>query len=246
MASIELKKVSIYYRNKKDIITAVDEISLSFHDKKINVLLGFSGCGKTSILNAISGYILFDGEIFLNGTNILDFAVQKRNISYVSQEIVLYPHLTVYDNIAYPLKLLKLPREEIDIRVRELANELDIGFLLSRKPKYLSIGQQQRVAIARAFAKKPDIILMDEPLSNLDKETSDEIRNYIRTLIRQYNSTCIYVSHNILDALNLADTIFVMNEGKLVGEFTPEEFLQSNDEVVMKLKSDLPHEKESK
>lgn len=246
MALIELKKVSIYYRNKKDIITAVDEISLSFHDKKINVLLGFSGCGKTSILNAISGYILFDGEIFLNGTNILDIAVQKRNISYVSQEIVLYPHLTVYDNIAYPLKLLKLPREEIDIRVRELANELDIGFLLSRKPKYLSIGQQQRVAIARAFAKKPDIILMDEPLSNLDKETSDEIRNYIRTLIRQYNSTCIYVSHNILDALNLADTIFVMNEGKLVGEFTPEEFLQSNDEVVNKLKVDLPHEKESK
>ena len=100
MASIELKKVSIYYRNKKDIITAVDEISLSFYDKKINVLLGFSGCGKTSILNAISGYILFDGEIFLNGTNILDIAVQKRNISYVSQEIVLYPHLTVYDNIA--------------------------------------------------------------------------------------------------------------------------------------------------
>ena len=246
MASIELKKVSIYYRNKKDIITAVDEISLSFHDKKINVLLGFSGCGKTSILNAISGYILFDGEIFLNGTNILDIAVQKRNISYISQEIVLYPHLTVYDNIAYPLKLLKLPREEIDIRVRELANELDISFLLSRKPKYLSIGQQQRVAIARAFAKKPDIILMDEPLSNLDKETSDEIRNYIRSLIRQYNSTCIYVSHNILDALNLADTIFVMNEGKLVGEFTPEEFLQSNDEVVNKLKVDLPHEKESK
>lgn len=246
MASIELKKVSIYYRNKKDIITAVDEISLSFHDKKINVLLGFSGCGKTSILNAISGYILFDGEIFLNGTNILDIAVQKRNISYVSQEIVLYPHLTVYDNIAYPLKFLKLPREEIDIRVRELANELDINFLLSRKPKYLSIGQQQRVAIARAFAKKPDIILMDEPLSNLDKETSDEIRNYIRTLIRQYNSTCIYVSHNILDALNLADTIFVMNEGKLIGEFTPEEFLQSNDEVVNKLKVDLPHEKESK
>ena len=246
MASIELKKVSIYYRNKKDIITAVDEISLTFYDKKINVLLGFSGCGKTSILNAISGYILFDGEIFLNGTNILDIAVQKRNISYVSQEIVLYPHLTVYDNIAYPLKLLKLSREEIDIRVRELANELDIGFLLSRKPKYLSIGQQQRVAIARAFAKKPDIILMDEPLSNLDKETSDEIRNYIRTLIRQYNSTCIYVSHNILDALNLADTIFVMNEGKLVGEFTPEEFLQSKNEVVMKLKSDLPHEKESK
>ena len=246
MASIDFKNVSIYYKNKKDIITAVDDVSFSFHDQKINVLVGFSGCGKTSLLNAISGYILFDGDIYLNGQNILDIAVQKRNISYVSQEIVLYPHLTVYDNIAYPLKLLKLTREEIDIRVRELANELDVSFLLSRKPKYLSIGQQQRVAIARAFAKKPDIILMDEPLSNLDKETSDEIRSYIRTLIRQYNSTCIYVSHNIFDAVNLADSIFVMNEGKLVGEFTPEEFLQSNNEVVNKLKADLPHEKESK
>ena len=246
MASIDFKNVSIYYKNKKDIITAVDDVSFSFHDQKINVLVGFSGCGKTSLLNAISGYILFDGDIYLNGQNILDIAVQKRNISYVSQEIVLYPHLTVYDNIAYPLKLLKLPIEEIDIRVRELANELDVSFLLSRKPKYLSIGQQQRVAIARAFAKKPDIILMDEPLSNLDKETSDEIRSYIRTLIRQYNSTCIYVSHNIFDAVNLADSIFVMNEGKLVGEFTPEEFLQSNNEVVNKLKADLPHEKESK
>lgn len=245
MASIEFKNVSVYYRNKKDIITAVDDVSFSFHNQKINVLIGFSGCGKTSILNTISGYILFDGEIYLNGEDIRNVAIQKRNVSYVDQEIVLYPHLTVYDNIAYPLKLLKLPREQIDIRVRELANELDIGFLLSRKPKYLSIGQQQRVAIARAFVKRPDIILMDEPLSNLDKETSDEIRNLIRQLIREYNATCIYVSHNILDALNLADSIFVMNEGKIIGEYSPEEFLKCNNEVVMKLKADLPHEKES-
>ena len=246
MASLDFKNVSVYYRNGKDIITAVDDVSFSFYDKQINVLIGFSGCGKTSILNTISGYILFDGEIYLNDRSIIDIPIQKRNVSYVDQEIVLYPHLTVYDNIAYPLKLLKLPREEIDIRVRELANELDIGFLLSRKPKYLSIGQQQRVAIARAFAKKPDIILMDEPLSNLDKETSDEIRGFIRQLIRENNSTCIYVSHNIFDALNFADCIFVMNEGKIIGEFSPNEFLQSKDEIVMKLKADLPHEEESK
>ena len=238
MATLEFKNVSVYYRNKKDIITAVDDVSFSFHDKKINVLIGFSGCGKTSILNSISGYILFDGEIYLNGEDIRNIAIQKRNVSYVDQEIVLYPHLTVYDNIAYPLKLLRLPREEIDIRVRELANELDIAFLLTRKPKYLSIGQQQRVAIARAFAKRPDIILMDEPLSNLDKETSDEIRNYIRQLIKENNSTCIYVSHNIFDAVNLADYIYVMNEGKIIGEYTPEAFLKCQDEVVMSLKAD--------
>ena len=109
MATLEFKNVSVYYRNKKDIITAVDDVSFSFHDKKINVLIGFSGCGKTSILNSISGYILFDGEIYLNGEEIKNIAIQKRNVSYVDQEIVLYPHLTVYDNIAYPLKLLKLP-----------------------------------------------------------------------------------------------------------------------------------------
>ena len=245
MAKIEFKNVSVYYRNKKDIITAVDDASFSFHDQKINVLIGFSGCGKTSLLNSISGYILFDGDIYLDGEDIKNIAIQKRNVSYVDQEIVLYPHLTVYDNIAYPLKLLRFPREEIDIRVRELANELDIAFLLTRKPKYLSIGQQQRVAIARAFAKRPDIILMDEPLSNLDKETSDEIRNYIRQLIKENNSTCIYVSHNIFDAVNLADYIYVMNEGKIVGEYTPEEFLKSHEEVVMSLKADLPHEEES-
>lgn len=246
MATIKLKDVSIYYKNGKEIITAVDEVSLTFHDQKVNVLIGYSGCGKSSILNAISGYILFDGEMYLNDTNILDIAVQKRNISYVSQDIVLYPHLTVYDNIAYPLKLLKLPRDQIDIRVRELANELEIGFLLTRKPKYLSIGQQQRVAIARAFAKKPDIILMDEPLSNLDKETSDEIKKYIKQLLNETKATCIYVSHNITDALYLADAIFVMNEGKIIGEYTPKEFLKCNDEVVSKLKVDLPHETESK
>lgn len=246
MSSIRLKDVSIYYRSRGQIVIAVDEVSFTFHSQKTNVLIGYSGCGKSSILNAISGYILFDGEIYLDDKNILDIAVQKRNISYVSQEIVLYPHLTVYDNIAYPLKLLKLPREEIDIRVRELANELEIDYLLSRKPKYLSIGQQQRVAIARAFAKKPDIILMDEPLSNLDRETSDDIKRYIKKLLEETKATCIYVSHNITDALYLADYIFVLNEGKLVGEYTPKEFLKCDNEVVSKLKVDLPHETDSK
>ena len=246
MSSINLKNVSIYYKNKKEIVTALDDVTFSFYDGKINVLVGFSGSGKTSILNAISGSIMFDGEIFLNNTDIREIAVQKRNISYVNQQIILYPHLTVYDNIAYPLKLLRFPRDEIDNRVRELAQHLNIGFLLSRKPKYLSIGQQQRVAIARAFAKKPEIVLMDEPLSNLDKQTADEIKHYIKELLQESKATCIYVSHNIIDAVSLADKIFVLDEGKFVGEFTPIQFLKSNNETVCKLRMDLANETESK
>ena len=246
MSDITFKNFSIFYKQKKEIITAVDDVSFSFHHQKINVLIGFSGCGKTSILNAISGKIIFDGELLLNDKNITEIAVQKRNLAYVNQDFVLYPHMTVYDNIAYPLKILKLPREEIDIRVREICELIDISFLMTRKPKYLSIGQQQRVAIARAFVKRPDIILMDEPLSNLDKEVSEEIRELIRELVNEYKITCIYVSHNITDAVSLADFIYVMDKGKIIGEFTPDEFLNSHHPVIESLKLDLPHEKESK
>ena len=123
---------------------------------------------------------------------------------------------------------------------------MDIEFLLSRKPKFLSIGQQQRVAIARAFAKRPQIVLMDEPLSNLDKQTSEEIRRYIKDLLKESKATCIYVSHNMVDALFLADKIFVLDEGKLVGEYDPREFLSSKNEVILKLTMDLPNETESK
>lgn len=245
MSTITFKNVSIFYQQKKEIITAVDDVSFSFHDQKINVLIGYSGCGKTSILNAISGKIIFDGEIFINDKKIEEIAVQKRNLAYVSQDFVLYPHMTVYDNIAYPLKIMKLSREEIDIRVREICELIDISFLMTRKPKYLSIGQQQRVAIARAFVKRPDIILMDEPLSNLDKEVSEEIRLLIKELVTEYKATCVYVSHNITDAVALADSIFVMDKGKIIGEFTPDEFLDSHHPVVESLKVDLPHEKES-
>lgn len=246
MSDITFKNVSIYYKPKREIITAVDDVSFSFHHEKCSVLIGYSGCGKTSLLNALTGKIIHDGEIFINDENIQEIAVQKRNLAYVSQDFVLYPHFTVYDNIAYPLKLLKLERAEIDIRVREIAASLDISYLLTRKPKYLSIGQQQRVAIARAFVKRPDIILMDEPLSNVDKETSNEIRLLIKKLLQEYKTTCIYVSHNITDALSLADYIYVMNEGKIIGEFTPDEFLVSDNPIVNSLRVDLPHGEESK
>lgn len=239
MSSIRFKNVSVYYQNRNVLVTAVKDVSFSFLDKSINVLVGYSGCGKSSILNCLSGKIFYDGEIYIAEQDIENIPVQKRGLSYVNQELVLYPHLTVYDNIAYPLKIMKFKREEIDIRVREITTYLGIDFLLTRKPKYLSVGQQQRVAIARALVKRPDILLMDEPLSNLDKITSEEIRELIKDIVREYKITCIYVSHNIADAVALADKIFVMDEGKIIGEYTPEQFLKSENQVVVNLKKSL-------
>ncbi|MBO6280310.1 MAG: ABC transporter ATP-binding protein [Bacilli bacterium] len=243
MSDIKLKNLKILYRQKGTIITAIDDVSFTFHNEKNNVLIGYSGCGKTSLLNAVAGKILFNGEIYIGDKNIEDISIEDRRLAYVSQDFVLYPHMTIYDNIAFPLKLQKLPREEIDIRVRSVADRLDISFLLTRRPKYLSIGQQQRAAIARALVKKPDILLMDEPLSNVDKETGEEIKKLIKEIMKENKITLIYVSHDITSALSLADYIFVLNEGKLIGEYTPGQFLRENNEIVMSLKQDLPHEK---
>lgn len=243
MSDIKLKDVKILYRQKGTIITAVDGVSFNFHSRKNNVLIGYSGCGKTSLLNAIAGKILFNGDIYIGDKNINDISIEDRKLAYVSQDFVLYPHMTIYDNIAFPLKLQKLSREDMDIRIRKVAQRLDISFLLTRRPKYLSIGQQQRVAIARALVKNPDILLMDEPLSNVDKETVEEIKKLIKLIVKENRITLVYVSHDITSALSIADFIFVMNEGKLIGEYTPEEFLKADNEIINSLKQELPHEK---
>ena len=241
MSEVTFKNVSVYYQErKKNLITAVNNASFSFMDKAFNVLVGYSGSGKTSLLNCLSGKLVYDGDIFIGSKNIKDIEVHKRNLSYVNQEIVLYPTMTVYDNIAYPLKMLKYEREECDIRVREAAEYLGIDFLLTRKPKYLSLGQQQRVAIARAIVKRPDILLMDEPLSSLDKETSAEIRELLKDTVKDYGITCIYVTHNISDCLDLADRIYVMNEGRIEGIFDKNQFMNTFNPVVTSLRESLP------
>ncbi len=205
-------------------VTALDNLNLEVGKGEFVALLGPSGCGKSTTLYLIagiykptSGYIYFDDQI------VNDLEPKDRNVGMVFQNYALYPHMTVYDNIAFSLKIKKYPKQEIDRRVREVAKMLHIENLLDRKPAQLSGGQQQRVALARAIVKEPNIFLMDEPLSNLDAKLRIEMRTELKRLQSELKVTTIYVTHDQIEAMTMADRIAVMNEGKLQQYGKPEE-----------------------
>lgn len=205
-------------------VTAVNNLNLTINKGEFVALLGPSGCGKSTTLYLIAGlYKPTSGEIYFDDRVVNDLEPKDRNIGMVFQSYALYPHMTVYDNIAFSLKIKKVPRDEIDRRVKEVAKMLHIENLLDRKPAQLSGGQQQRVALARAIAKRPDIFLMDEPLSNLDAKLRIEMRTELKRLQKELKITTIYVTHDQIEAMTMADRIAVMNEGKLQQYGKPEE-----------------------
>lgn len=236
MDGIEFEHVFVNYaNNSKDFTTVVDDVTANFENGKINVLIGYSGCGKTTLFNCLIGSIVYEGTIKINGVDIEKLSVKERKLSYVSQCFALYPSMTVYDNIAFALKNKKMDRDDCDKKVLEIAKQLDIYYLLTRKPKQISIGQAQRVAIARALVKESDIMLFDEPLSNLDKDTSDVIRRLIKNVATEKKITMIYATHNLDDVMLLADNVFVMNEGKIIGKYSVQGLLNSKDPAVIAL-----------
>lgn len=234
MSNIKLENVTIKFQNKKDtaIITAVDHLSCLFSHGEVSVILGASGCGKTTILNAILGNVLINGSIYINDQDIKNMSIKEKNVSYVSQEFALYPHMTVFENIAFPLQLLKVDREEKKTRVEAVAKDLGILDLLSRLPRELSIGQRQRVALARALIKKSDIYLFDEPFSNVDKKISEEIKVLLKAFLKKNDSTAIFVSHETSDAFLLADQVFVLEDGKLLFNGTPKDILDNKNPAI--------------
>ena len=205
-------------------VTAVNNLNLQINKGEFVALLGPSGCGKSTTLYLIAGlYKPTSGEIYFDDRLVNDLDPKDRNIGMVFQSYALYPHMTVYDNIAFSLRIKKVPRDEIDRRVKEVAKMLHIENLLERKPAQLSGGQQQRVALARAIAKRPDIFLMDEPLSNLDAKLRIEMRTELKRLQKELKITTIYVTHDQIEAMTMADRIAVMNEGRLQQYGKPEE-----------------------
>ena len=216
------KKVNLQITDKG--VVAVQEFNLEIADKEFIVLVGPSGCGKSTTLRMIAGLEeISEGELYIGDRLVNDVAPKDRDIAMVFQNYALYPHMTVYDNIAFALKLRKTPKDEIDRKVKEAAEILDITQYLGRKPKALSGGQRQRVAIGRAIVRNPQVMLMDEPLSNLDAKLRNQMRAEIIKLRERINTTFIYVTHDQTEAMTLGDRIVIMKDGFIQQIGTPQE-----------------------
>ncbi len=212
MADIKIEHVTKRFGD----FVAVNDVSLSIEDREFVVLLGPSGCGKTTLLRAVAGLGMADeGRISIGGRDVTYLPPRERNISMVFQSYAIFPHMMVYDNIAFGLKMHRLDKTEIDRRVREAAELLHIEGMLDRFPGAMSGGQRQRVAVARAIATKSEVLLMDEPLSNLDALLRLEMRAELKRLLQEIEATTIYVTHDQIEALSMGDRIAVMRQGTI-------------------------------
>ncbi len=221
MATVTLKKLKKVYEGGFEAVHAFD---LDIADKEFIVLVGPSGCGKSTTLRMIAGLEeISDGELYIGDKVVNDVEPKDRDIAMVFQSYALYPHMTVYENMAFALKLRKLPKKEIDAKVKEAARILEITELLDRKPKALSGGQRQRVAIGRAIVREPQVFLMDEPLSNLDAKLRNAMRAEIIKLRQRIDTTFIYVTHDQTEAMTLGDRIVIMKDGWVMQIGTPQQ-----------------------
>ncbi len=220
MSNVVLKNVTKIYDKKK----VIDNIDLTINDKEFIVLVGASGCGKSTLLRMIAGLEeITAGEIFIGDKKVNDVQPKDRDIAFVFQSYALYPHMTVRENIAFGLKMRKVDKAEIEKKVQEAAQILDLGEYLDRKPKQLSGGQRQRVALGRAIVRNPKVFLMDEPLSNLDAKLRVQMRSEIKKLHEKLQTTFIYVTHDQTEALTMGDRIVVLDKGVIQQVASPEE-----------------------
>ncbi len=220
MAEVRLKKISKFFGHNE----VLDQLDLSIDNHEFLVLVGPSGCGKSTILKIIAGLEEpTGGTVVIGGQTVTELAPKDRDIAMVFQNYALYPHMNVYDNMAFGLKMREIPNEEIDRRVREAAGVLEIEGLLERRPRQLSGGQRQRVALGRAIVRDPKVFLLDEPLSNLDAKLRVQMRAEITRLHRKLRSTMIYVTHDQTEAMTMGDRIAVIKDGRIQQVGTPEE-----------------------
>ena len=221
MGAIDIKSAGKIYPNGT---RALEDVNITINDGEFVVLVGPSGCGKTTLLRMVAGLEdITEGEISIGDKTVNDVAPKDRDIAMVFQNYALYPHMSVFDNMAFSLKLRKLPKDEIDQKVKEAAKTLEISELLERKPKALSGGQRQRVAMGRAIVRNPQAFLMDEPLSNLDAKLRVQMRAELGQLHTQLQTTTLYVTHDQVEAMTMGDRVAVIRKGELQQIDTPRE-----------------------
>ncbi len=225
MASVSLREI---YKKYPGGVVAVSDFNLEIKDKEFIILVGPSGCGKSTTLRMIAGLEeISEGELYIGDRLVNDIAPKDRDIAMVFQNYALYPHMTVFENMAFGLKLRKVPKDEISRKVEEAARILDISHLLDRKPKALSGGQRQRVALGRAIVREPQVFLLDEPLSNLDAKLRAQMRTEISKLHKKLGTTFIYVTHDQTEAMTMGDRIVVMKDGYIQQVDTPTNLYQT-------------------
>ncbi|MBU5343208.1 ABC transporter ATP-binding protein [Caldifermentibacillus hisashii] len=231
MADLKLNHIYKIYDNK---VTAVSDFNLHIQDKEFIVFVGPSGCGKSTTLRMIAGLEeISKGELYIDDKLVNDVPPKDRDIAMVFQNYALYPHMTVYDNMAFGLKLRKMPKDEIDKRVKDAANILGLEQYLDRKPKALSGGQRQRVALGRAIVRDAKVFLMDEPLSNLDAKLRVQMRAEIAKLHQRLNTTTIYVTHDQTEAMTMATRIVVMKDGVIQQVGSPKDVYDNPENVFV-------------
>lgn len=224
MGEIQLKHM---YKRFEGGVTAVKDFTMNIKEKEFVIFVGPSGCGKSTTLRMIAGLeSISDGEFLMDGKRMNEVPSCDRDMAMVFQNYALYPHMTVYDNIAYSMKLKHVPKKEIRQRVEEVAVKLGLSEVLERKPRELSGGQKQRVAMGRAMIRKPKVFLMDEPLSNLDAKLRNQMRTEITKLYKELDSTFIYVTHDQIEAMTLGTKIVVLKDGEIQQIATPQELYE--------------------
>ena len=239
MASVRFSHITIKYHlpaNKRKKtperdVYALRDVSVTIEDGQFVVLVGPSGCGKSTFLRTLAGLDeQSSGQVYVGGKNVDELAPNDRGVALVFQEYALYPHMNAFDNMALPLKNAKMDKADIKDFVYGVARRLDIEYLLNRRPKHMSWGQRQRVSLGRAICRRPGVMLLDEPLSGADEELRVELRDTIKALHEEYGFTCVYVTHDMKDALVLADRILTMKSGKIVEDQTRDEFVKKQEE----------------
>jgi multiple sugar transport system ATP-binding protein len=233
MSDIEVKNLTVTYPAKKRMeYVCIDSLDASFPSGNVNVILGESGSGKSTLLKALAGILNYEGDIYFDGMPARKLSPKEKNIAFVNQEITLYPNRTIFDNLALPLRLFRFKPDEIRGRVYKIAKELGILATLSRLPRQISIGQQQRACLGKALIKEPNVLLLDEPFSNIDPKRREEERKLLRGIVKEKGLTVILATHLEEDVLSLGDEVFLLEGGKISLALKKEELSSSPHPLI--------------